>query len=682
VKGRVAALIGLELLLVAAGLEVTRQVAAPPTATLLSAGVFVAVMVGLTLLPRIYLEHRRYGVWITPADGAIVVALFVLGPLVTVAAAMVAELLIALRFRQSPLKLVFNLVSMFGGYTAAAATFATLGRSDPLDPAAWIAALLALAACAIWDVLSTAGLFSVIEDRPFRAVLNGIGPALLASLVLSAALGLVGVVLVHEHTFGILLLVPVVAILVVSSRAVTRSQGERTRLERLYAASSSLAHLSGRDETLAGIAAEGRTLITGAAAICASVRGDGSWHAVLVDDRGPRPLSAAATARVLAATGRADQGAVVLDRALALELPDLPNLVWARAHGDGDVRLLVAVLLELPADEQGEHRADVLATFVAHAGAVVANVELHQDVQDALDRQLALNRQKTEFVAAVSHELRTPLASVIGVIQTVKRAGDRLSPEERDEVLDLGATQGTRLRSLIEDLLLVAAAEHQAVRVAQDSIDPLTMLEGIVADLPAEAQGRVTLDVAPVGAFLADHDKVRRIVLNLVDNARKYAPSGPIEVTVRREDATVVFTVDDHGPGISAEDRERVFERFVQLDGSMTRRQGGTGLGLHLSRELAELQDGTLTVGASASGGARFTLRLPQRRSQDLVEAITAPSSTGLGTTVPATSDGPSATVTSSPAASASRTVTTGLRTSPLRQPATAGAATNDGATT
>jgi signal transduction histidine kinase len=303
----------------------------------------------------------------------------------------------------------------------------------------------------------------------------------------------------------------------------------------------------------------------------------------------------------------------------------------------------------------------VLATFAAHAATAVANVERHQDVRAALARQVELNRQKGEFVAAVSHELRTPLASVIGAIQTVQRSAGRLTVEQQHDILELGTSQGARLRGLIEDLLLVAAVEHQAVRVEHDSIDPVALLDAVVADLPMDARERVRTDIGPVGALLSDRDKLHRILLNLVDNARKYAPSGPIDVEVVRQDGTVRFTVDDRGPGVRPEDRERIFERFVQLDGSSTRRQGGTGLGLHLCQELAAMLAGSLTVGASPAGGARFTLVVPQRRGRDLVEAVTAPVSAGAAVQLP---------VSTAPK----------IRTSPLRRPTGVGAATQTGA--
>jgi signal transduction histidine kinase len=619
VRGRIGGLIAVELLLVVVGLWVISTT--PVTVTspgIVGFAVFVAVLTGLNLLPQIYLEHRRHGCWITPADGAILVGLFTLGPLGFVIGAMCAEAIPAVRFRQAPLKLVFNLVSMLGGYTAAAATFAALGRVDPLDPIAWAAGLVAMAACAIWDVLSTAALFSIAEKRPFREMVNGLGPALLLSLFLSAALGLVALVLLHETPFGALLVAPVLAILVVSTRSVTHAQAERNRLERLYTASGNLARLVGRNEALAGIAAEGQALITGAAGICATRRPDGSWLGVIVDDEGPRELPPLAVARLLVVTGRTHQGVAELASGpLGTSVPELPSVVWATGTADPDVTVLLAVLLDLPADGQAGHRTDVLATFAAHAATVVANVELHEDVQEALDHQVELNRQKGEFVAAVSHELRTPLASMLGAVQTVQRAHARMTPEQMTDILALGSSQGARLRSLIEDLLLVAAAEHQAIRVERVELRPAEVLDRLVAELTPDARARIEVRVGELPRLRSDRDKIHRILLNLIDNARKYAPSGPIELSVEAQADAVHFNVDDHGPGIRPEDRERIFERFVQLDQSSTRRHGGTGLGLHLCRELAELLGGDLRVATSPAGGARFTLTVPSTSVDD-----------------------------------------------------------------
>jgi signal transduction histidine kinase len=617
VKARIAVLIAGEVGLVLVGLWAIDRMPSPivtPGAWVIVG--FAIVLAVLTLLPRIYLEHARHNCWVTPADSAILVGLFTLGPIGFVLAAVGAEALIAVRERQPAMKLAFNLVNTVGGYTAAAVTFAFVGRVDPLDPVAWAAGLAAMGACAVWDLASTAALFAIAERRPFREVLNGVGPALLISLTLAAALGLVALVLLHETPFGALLVVPVMGVLLVSTRSVSRAEAERHRLERLYAASRNLTRLLERDEARARVAAEARTLVTGAAAVCASARGDHGWAAGLIDDDGARELPPEVLARLRAVIGEGGQG--VLDLVpgdLPSSLADHRSLVWATGQADPDTRVLLVVLHEHAPDERAEHRVDVLHAFANQAATVLANVELHHDVQEALEHQVALNRQKSEFVAAVSHELRTPLAGMLGAVQTVQRARDRMSPTQLDDVLEMGRSQGARLRSLIEDLLLVAAAEHEAVQLELGDVPVAPLLSEIERTLRPVAGGRVRTHVSGDLTLRTDRHKLHRILANLVDNARKYAPAGPIDVRAEVVGDTVRFTVDDTGRGIEAADRERIFDRFVQLDQSSTRRQGGTGLGLHLSRELAELLGGSLTVTAAPAGGARFVLRVPRQPS-------------------------------------------------------------------
>jgi signal transduction histidine kinase len=178
--------------------------------------------------------------------------------------------------------------------------------------------------------------------------------------------------------------------------------------------------------------------------------------------------------------------------------------------------------------------------------------------------------------------------------------------------------QGKRLERLIEELLLVGAVEHREERCTIGEVDLAGLLEELTTEVSELAGDRLQLTLLPPAARIAtDEHKLLQILLNLVENAAKYAPSGPIEVTARRAlrplrgQEHFVFMVVDHGPGIPVEDRERVFERFVQLDQSSTRTQGGTGLGLYLCRKLADLLGAWLTLTETAGGGCTFTLILP-----------------------------------------------------------------------
>ena len=576
--------------------------------------VFTAALVALTLLPPIYVELRRHGSWITPADGALVVGLFLLGPIGLVAAVAVTELVVILRVRQARLKQAFNLVTMVAGSAVGGAVFAVMGRTDPADPTAWSAAILALVVISVWDAVVQAAVLAVSENQSWAAMARGLTPAFLMSLVVSAPLGLSALVLLDQSPFALLLLVPVLAVLHISTRAISRQRAERRRFEQLYQSSSTLAQLVDLRDMLGLIADQARGIETGAAAVAIVTEADGSVTGVVASDAGLQDLPDRSLLAVRALAGSEEQGQATadeVDRAAREDLPSFLSLIWAQRTAGETGSLLVAVLREFPPDGNDDHRSEVLAAFIAHGATAVENVGLHADVQRALRHEQRLNQQKSDFVAAVSHELRTPLSSMSVSMQTLLRHNQWLGPDDREELVCLGLEQGARLQTLIEDLLVVAAADHREIEVA-----PSTFSVGqLVADLEREFQPRLDGRLDTVleirdEQITTDRDKLRRILVNLLENARKYAPGTQVTLAAHQVGDTFRLTVTDDGPGIPPEDRERIFERFTQLDQSSTRKRGGTGLGLHLARRLAELIHAELRVEAGPQGGARFVVEL------------------------------------------------------------------------
>jgi signal transduction histidine kinase len=168
---------------------------------------------------------------------------------------------------------------------------------------------------------------------------------------------------------------------------------------------------------------------------------------------------------------------------------------------------------------------------------------------------------------------------------------------------------GSRLSRLIEELLLVAAAEQSTNTLRVDDVDIEGLVDRVVSETASVTDERVRATVKPAsGRVRSDEAKLHRVLVNLIENAVKYAPEGPIEIEAMAAGARLLFFVTDHGPGIAAADRERVFERFVQLDQSLTRRQGGLGLGLYLCRQLAGLLGGELVLTDTPGGGCCFCL--------------------------------------------------------------------------
>ena len=319
-------------------------------------------------------------------------------------------------------------------------------------------------------------------------------------------------------------------------------------------------------------------------------------------------------------SNRRERGEIAAEDIPALlrhALPAAMSLVVSRSTDGAAAPVVIAALRALGTDESSDARAEVLDAFVGHAALNVANAHLYEDVEQALAHQVDLNRQKDDFVAVVSHELRTPLTAMIGSVLTIKRMDERLTVDRRATLLDIALRQGNRLQRLIEDLLLLATVESaRQVTQLDDEICLRTLVEEIVSDItehrrdhaPPDVQFE-TLGLAPLRT---DEQKLRQVLTNLIENACKYAPGSPIRVRATAVGDWIDIDVIDRGPGISPQDHSRVFERFVQLDQSSTRSQGGTGLGLYLCRQLAALLGGTLTLSDGPAGGACFTVRLPK----------------------------------------------------------------------
>jgi len=224
------------------------------------------------------------------------------------------------------------------------------------------------------------------------------------------------------------------------------------------------------------------------------------------------------------------------------------------------------------------------------------------------------NRLKDDFVAAVSHELRSPLTSIQGSLATLLRAGTQLDPTTARSLLEVADRQSRRLRRLIEDLLVVSRLESGEDRPLLSDVRLDVLVDQVLEDLAADGtQHLMETDVpAGLGPVRSDADRLHKILANLVGNARKYAPAGTtVTVRVRPGRTSTDVLVADQGPGIPLEARERIFERFYQVDQSRTRQAGGIGLGLYLCRRLAASIGAEVVLERTDPDGSVFAVRLP-----------------------------------------------------------------------
>jgi two-component system, OmpR family, phosphate regulon sensor histidine kinase PhoR len=235
-----------------------------------------------------------------------------------------------------------------------------------------------------------------------------------------------------------------------------------------------------------------------------------------------------------------------------------------------------------------------------------------RDVTD--DRRL--QELKADFVATASHELRTPLAAVYGAAQTLRRHDFALDEAGRERFVSLIVDESDRLGRIVNEILLANQLEARQIDTASEPFEALDFLDRVIESVRTHAPPNIVLTIVAPGStplVLADRDKVRQVVVNLVENAIKYSPDGGlIEVGVKEEDSVVRFSVRDEGLGIPSEEQERIFEKFYRLDPAMTRGVGGTGLGLYICNELIERMGGRIWVESESGEGSTFFFELPR----------------------------------------------------------------------
>lgn len=237
-------------------------------------------------------------------------------------------------------------------------------------------------------------------------------------------------------------------------------------------------------------------------------------------------------------------------------------------------------------------------------------------VLNDVTRLKRLERIRRDFVANVSHELRTPLTSIKGAIETIQTAAlnDRAQAER---FLDIALNHVNRLNAIVDDLLTLSRiekeAEEQEIPLESSRIrDVLTAAGGIIEQ--KAARKNITVDIACDEALSADINRmlIEQAVINLLDNAVKYSePGTTVDVSARADNGSVAITVRDHGPGISKEHQERLFERFYRVDKARSRKLGGTGLGLAIVKHIAVAHKGSITVESKVGRESTFTLSIP-----------------------------------------------------------------------
>jgi PAS domain S-box-containing protein len=234
-----------------------------------------------------------------------------------------------------------------------------------------------------------------------------------------------------------------------------------------------------------------------------------------------------------------------------------------------------------------------------------------------LTEERALDELKGEFVATVSHELRTPLAAIYGSAQTLLRRDIELGEDMRQRLLQVIGEESERLSRVACDILLANRIDSGRLQLETNRLDVARLARDVVEEMRSCFADRhdVSLElVAPDSdSFVAgDDDKLRQVLINLIDNAVKYSPDGgAVEVRVEPNATSLNIAVRDEGLGIPHGEQQRIFGKFYRVDPQLSRGVGGTGLGLYICRELVRRMDGRLTVSSREGEGSTFVVELP-----------------------------------------------------------------------
>jgi len=266
--------------------------------------------------------------------------------------------------------------------------------------------------------------------------------------------------------------------------------------------------------------------------------------------------------------------------------------------------------------EQLEQQARLLedqALEVEHANEQLQ--ETTAQAEEARDAAEVASRAKSDFLAVMSHELRTPLNAIVGYAELLHDGVPGPVNATQQEQLARIQLSARHLVELLDDILSFSRMEAggETIHPAPIDLAEVTREAGALVEPVATAKGLrfdVEAPTEPI-AFESDAAKVRQILVNLLANAIKFTEKGEIALASRAEDGRVVFEVRDTGIGISPEHLERVFEAFWQADQSATRKTGGTGLGLSVSRRLAQALGGDLVVESTVGKGSRFRFWVP-----------------------------------------------------------------------
>jgi signal transduction histidine kinase len=550
---------------------------------------------------------------------------------------------LAIHRRQKPLRLTFN-VAQRACTTLLAVVFFAVCRSAL--PAGWPSLWVSFFGATLLADLVGAMLINLaigLSDDKIKLLdqVIGLGTSL---TVANTALGIVGVMVFLQQPAAVLLVVAPAATTYLAGKAFTDLQRKHDDLLQLQRATG-LAQRSLEREDMVPVLLHHMREMFNADIAELLLWPEGRDRTPVRCQVGPgdeeiafEPVSLDPTQGVWAR--------VASERESVLLSQPIRNEALRRFFGDRRIR--DAIVAPVSSDDQllgiltvadrlddfstfDQDDLELFQTLTNHVAVALRNSLLLERVERALAHETEMSRLKDEFVATVSHELRTPLTNVQGFVKTLLRRDVRFTPAEQHEFLLATDRHTERLKRLIEDILFAARVESdEPLSRPPQEIGLAGLITRLVED-EAHGDGRERIDVVisdTVPPVLGIEEDVYRILRNLIDNALKYSPANQrVTVTVGVDADDVVVRVQDRGPGIASDQRDRIFDRFYQVDQSDTRRVGGVGMGLYICRRAAERLGARIWLDRSDTSGSVFAVRLPtadrtRRETADVVTVI------------------------------------------------------------
>jgi signal transduction histidine kinase/putative methionine-R-sulfoxide reductase with GAF domain len=265
-----------------------------------------------------------------------------------------------------------------------------------------------------------------------------------------------------------------------------------------------------------------------------------------------------------------------------------------------------------------DRQIELVTNFASQAVIAIENVRLFDEIQDKNRQLQQASQNKSQFVSSMSHELRTPLNAIIGLTEMMVKNAARFGTEKAQEPLQRVNRAGTHLLGLINQVLDLSKIEAGKLELNPQTVQLRPLIDeviGTAGQLAEQNKNRLVVEVQEnLGALTVDLMRLRQILLNLLSNACKFTKAGEVKLAacrVSNGSNFVEFAVSDTGIGLTAEQQAKLFQEFTQADSLTARRYGGTGLGLALSRKLARMMGGDVTVTSETGKGSVFTVRLP-----------------------------------------------------------------------